>query len=480
MLKFALLCLMAVFLGFSLTAQSPDSGIVTITGDLTTIYTLGNAADDQRIDDPQAIGAFFNSQTDGTRKNGYYTAANLYAALRPVDWIEGYFKIFAVHRPGSFYMPLQMENMSKKDFAVELDSVYGRASVMRALDIAVPFDLYLKAGKFRSAPNQYGIISRYRTEQVLYMLNTKNDFTYELGAVIEAPVNLGFFAATNYLFNQSVQRLYDEDGAIRHGSDVLNEFAPQFLLGLRIEDFAPADSMTMSAEAVYGQNVSNIYSGNAIGASARLEFTVNDSISIPIGLQFAFYEKNIDLLGQAALTPKTTSPELGGGSTIDFRDTLAVALGAGIRYNRNTLNVQGNIAGSFNSIGHYYRDDLSIVQLSFDTQLTYAGRYFIGGGLLLGSLTGAEWQTREGVLEEDYYHQFNPSENIGFEIYGGLNLGNNSRFVLGFNKNKGISINNMLEARHDGQMKYKQEDSSWSTDQLLETGGLYVKFVFSF
>jgi hypothetical protein len=475
-------CLLLAVVGFQAAAQEGDAKKFTITGDLLTIYTLGNAAEDQRIDTiPDVAGAFFSNPYTGTRKNGYYTAANLYATLKPTEWLEGYFKLYAIHRPGSFYMPLQMENMGREDFsALKLDAVYGKASVLDAIGVDSPVYVSLKGGRYKAQAAQYGIISKYKTEQVLYMMNTKTDFTYELEAGIKEPVKLGLSGATNYLFNQSVQRLYDEDGAFTHGNDVLNEYAPQFLVALRFMDFSPSDSLKINVEALYGQNVSNIYSGNAIGASARMVLEVNDTISIPIGLQFGYFEKNIDLLGQAALTPMTTSAAAGGKNTTDFRESLAGALGAGLRLKTDAVNLDFNVAGSYNSIKHFYRTDLSIIKLSVDTMVTFGGNFFVGGGVILGSLTDAEWETKEGVTVDNYSHIFKLTENMGFEVYGGINLGNSSKFVIGFNQNKGISLNNMLEAKHEGQIKFIQADSSWGTDQLLEAGGLYFKFQYSF
>jgi hypothetical protein len=462
--------------------QEEDARKVTISGELLTIYTLGNAADDQRIDTvPETAGAYFNNPTTGTRKNGYYTAANLYASIKPVEWLEGYFKVYGIHRPGSFYFPLQMESLGREDFAsVKFDAVYGKASVFDAVKLNLPLYLNLKGGRYKAQAAQYGIVSKYKTEQVLYMMNTKTDLTYEMEVGIKEPFKLGFSGATNYLLSQSVQRLYDEDGAFSHGNDVLNEYAPQFLLALRFTEFAPTDLIKINAELLYGQNVSNIYSGNAIGASANAALNISDAISVPIGLQFGYFEKNIDILSQSALTPMTTSAAAGGGTTTDFRESVAGALGAGLRYKAELFKIDFNLAGSFSSIKHFYRTDLAIIKLSVDTMATVLENYFIGAGLIMGSLTDAEWKTREGITADNYSHVFKLAENMGYEVYAGINLGNSSKFVIGFNQNKGISLNNMLEARHDGQIKFKQADSSWGTDQLAEAGGLYFKFHFIF
>lgn len=460
---------------FVFQAAAQDDEKVTVSGDLLTIYTLGNAADSQKIDDPFAAGAYFNDPTTGTRKNGYYTAANLYATIKPVQGVEGFFKLYSIHRPGSFHLPLSMENLGQQRWTeVTFDAMYGRASIFQILDLDLPLELYLKGGRYKAQANQFGIVSKYRTEQVLYMMNTKTDFTYELGLNLEDPYKIGFFAVTNYLFNESVQRYYDEDGALPHGDPVLNEYAPQFLMGLTVRNL-----FNVNAEILYGQNVSAIYSGHAVGFSAGYKAEINDMISVPIGLSLAFHEKNIDLLGEAAVASMT--PAAGNTTTMDFRESIGIALGAGLRLSADPVNVDFNVAGSFFNIKHYYRTDLPVLKLSIDAMATLLQKYFLGGGLIFGSLTDAEWKTRDGVEGEAYYeHIFALSENMGYEIYAGINLGNSSKFVIGFNQNKGISLNNMLEAKHEGQMKYKQKDSNWAQDKLAEAGGLYFKFFYKF
>ena len=480
--------LMLVVLGFMVSAQDVDDKFV-ISGDLTTIYTIGNADEkEQRMGtDPQVVGQYFNNPYTGTRKNGFYTAANLYATLRPTNWIEGYFKLYGVHRPGSFYMPLQMENMNRGDFTLTLDAVYGRVNVFGALGYEWPVSLFLKAGKYKAQASQYGIVSKYKTEQVLYMMNLKTDFTYELEVAYTGldAMKLSIFAATNYLWNQSVQRFYDEDGGMGlHGTPVVNEFAPQFLVGIKLFDIN-AGILRANVELLYGQNVSNIYSGHAAGLSSRFNLNISDAISIPIGLQFAFHEKNLDVLGQSAIAENLAwAKATDTMTTMEFRNTVAAALGVGFRFKHEIVAVEANLAGSFYSIQHYYRNNLNILKMSLDTQVTFLDKYFIGGGVILGNLLKSTWQTTEKAAadnKEPYYdHTFELKDNLGFEVYAGLNLGNTSKFVIGFNKNKGISVNNMLESRHEGQVKFKQADTNWGTDQLMEAGGLFFKFYFRF
>ena len=107
--------------------------------------------------------------------------------------------------------------------------------------------------------------------------------------------------------------------------------------------------------------------------------------------------------------------------------------------------------------------------------------YFIGGGIIAGSLTDANWKTRDDAdsTKDEYDHTFTLADNLGYEVYAGINLAKAGKFVIGFNQNKGLSLNNMLEAKVDGQMKYKQLDTEWK-DRLIEAGGLYIKFTAKF
>jgi len=366
--------------------------------------------------------------------------------------------------------------MNRNDFSLTLDAIYGSASIFEVFGLDLPVQLMLKGGKYKAQASQFGLISKYKTEQVLYMMNTKTDFTYELG--IGFLKNFSISAATNYLFNQSVQRAFDEDGAVKHGNPVLNAYAPQFLIAFRGQKLMDM----LDFEVLYGMNVSNIYSGHSAGLSARVSLDVGSNITIPIGLQFAFHEKNIDMLGQSAIPELLlwASIDSDNSRTMSFRESIGAALSAGLRLKLNIVNLDANLAGSFYMIKHYYRDPLSIMKLSLDVMATFVDNYFVGGGLIMGNLLGTSWVTRDGVTDDDYNREFGILENMGFEFYAGLNLGNNSKFVIGFNQNRGLSINNMLEARHEGQMKFKQKDTNWSTDKLAVAGGVYFKFFFRF
>jgi hypothetical protein len=474
----------AVFLVFAVVFQAAaqiTDAVVTVSGDITTIYTLGNASEEQKIPDATAVGAYFNSPTQSARKNGYFTATNLHTTFRPFPWLEGYFKLYAIDRPGSLYLPLQLENNDVKKLAndLTLDSVYGRVSVLEALGYDLPFGLFMKAGKYKAQASHFGAVSKYQTEQLLYLLHTKTELTYELGVTLNSPYRISLSGATNYLLSEATQRLYDENGGMGlHGTPVLNEYAPQFVVLGQLTDMVIGDRNKLSAEILYGNNVSGIYSGNAAGFSARFTGEPSDGFSIPIGLSFVFYEKNIDLLGRAAVMSSSTNPV----ATTSFRNSLSAGLGAGVRYSSpDTFDLDFNLAGTFSSIQHYYRTDLTVIKLSADTMFTLQKRFFLGAGLILGTLADAEWKTRDDVIEEDFNHTFTLANNMGYEFYGGINLGSNGKFVIGFNQNKGLSLNQMLEAKPEGQMKYKQEGTEWTfSDRLVEAGGLYFKFLFRF
>jgi hypothetical protein len=485
MKKKNMVIIMALFLmtAYQSAAQISDAAY-SISGDITTIYTLGNAEDSQKVN-INGAGAYFSDPASGViaKKNGFYIATNIYFSFSPFPWLEGYFKLYAIQRPGSFYLPLQLENNDVKDLTrdMTLDSVYGKANIFSALELKLPVDMYVMAGKFKSQSSYYGTVSKYKTEDILYNMNIKNDFTYELGIFMEAPLPITVSVATNYRLSEATQRYYEEDGGMGlHGSPVPDEFAPQIIAMIKLNNFKIIDSDTrndkLSMELIYGNNVYNTYSGNAMGVSLGYNLGgIADGVSIPIGLSFGYYEKNIDLLAKAAVAPGA------GDNTMSYRDSLSAGFGAGLRLSKDAFDLDFNLGGSFFSIQHYYRTDLPIIKLSVDTIFTWQKRFFIGGGFIAGSLSDVEWKTRDDTdsTRDDYNHTFTLAENMGYEVYGGINLPNQGKIIIGFNQNKGLSLNNMLEAKAEGQMKYKQLDTE-TADELVEAGGLYFKVIFKF
>ena len=471
--KLLIACIALTAVVFQAAAQ--DEAKFTISGDLTTIYTIGNADETQKFPEPVA-GAYGGDPNKAAKKNGFFTAVNLHANLHPFPWLEGYFKLYAINRPGSVYFPLQMENTDPKDFTADLtfDSVYARASVFQALNLDLPFDLFLKAGKFKAQASEFGVVSKYGTERILYLMNIKNDFTYELAAAMNAPVNLTASFAINYRLNEATQRYYDEDGMEDHGIPVPDKYDSQLFASVKLQGLEIPKGI-LSAEILYGNNVSNIYSGNSAGFSALYTVGVNDNIKIPIGLLVSYYQKNIDMLANAAVVPEK------GDNTMNFRDSFSAGMGAGIRYGNDLFDLAFNLAGTINSIKHYYRNDLTIVKFSADTQFTLMNNYFVGAGIIAGTLGDVNWKTRDNAdtTKDEYDHTFTLVDNLGYEVYAGINLSKAGKFIIGFNQNKGLTLNNMLEAKVEGQMKYKQHDTEWK-DRLIEAGGLYFKFVAKF
>jgi hypothetical protein len=96
----------------------------------------------------------------------------MYLSFRPASFLEGYTKISATHRPGSLYIPLQLEYTGAFDFAVSFDTLYGKISVLEVLSLSSPVDVLLKTGKFKTKASYFGRISKFETESVLYMLKT--------------------------------------------------------------------------------------------------------------------------------------------------------------------------------------------------------------------------------------------------------------------------------------------------------------------
>jgi hypothetical protein len=466
-----------IIVGITGTAQNGEQPVFNISGDLTSIYTLGNAETSQALGSGTGNGAYED------QKNGYYTGANIYLSFRPAAFLEGYTKIAATHRPGSLYVPLQLEYSGQSDFAMSFDTLYGKISVLEALSLKSPVNLFLKAGKFKTEPSHFGKISKFETEAALYMLKTASTYNYEVEADFRSALANGPFRMTaaftgNFKHDEAIPRLYDGDGMVSvHGQPVLGEYASQLYASLKLHELNFPGNSKAAAELLWALNGANIYSGNSFGGSLRYTAApIPDTLVIPVGLSFGLYQKNIDILSGTADTVQYRT-------TTDIRDSYSLGYGAGVRFSSGSIAADVNIAGAISSISHIYRDTLGIASLSLDTQVTYNNTFFAGGGVILGTLTDVEWKTSDSVSPSldngGYKHKFSPADNLGYEIYGGIKFPYNCRVIIGFNQNKGLAMNYTLESRADGQIKYKQTDTA-AGDSMLETGGLFIKFGFSF
>jgi hypothetical protein len=455
-------------------AQSGGGPVFSVSGDLTAIYTLGNAEPSQALGSGAGNGAYED------QKNGYYTNANIHFLFRPAAFLEGYAKIAATHRPGSLYVPLQLEYFGASDFAISFDNFYGKIGVLEAFSVESPVNIFLKAGKFKTESSYFGRISKFETESVLYMLKTATTYNYEVEAdfrstLLDQPFRMSAAFTSNFKYDEATPRLYDLDGTVSpHGQPVLGEYAPQLYASLKLHELGFGSSK-LAAELLWALNGANIYSGHSAGGSLRYTFAAGDSLTVPVGVSFGWYEKNIDILSGTADTAQDRA-------TTDLRETLSFGYGAGIRFGTGALAVDANVAGAVSSVAHIYRDPLTIASLSVDSQITW-NNFFVGGGVVFGTLVDAEWKTADDVnpsLDNNgYMHTFSLAENLGYEIYGGVKFPSNCRVVVGFNQNKGLAMNYTLESRADGQIKYKQ-DGTAAGDRMFETGGLFIKVGFSF
>ncbi|MDR1787404.1 MAG: hypothetical protein LBR16_03015 [Treponema sp.] len=473
----ALIAAWALITG-TLYGQAGDSGF-TFKGDFTAIYTLGNAETSQVLP-ANGAGAYFSSstgETGGLKKNGFYTQTTMYANFKALGFLEGSFKFMATSRPGSFYLPMQMEIYDAGDFSVTLDNVWARASLFDALAVDLPVSVYLKTGKYKAEASNYGTVSMYGTEEILDMLETGNDFNMELDVSLDNILPLTASFVSNYKLNEAIQRLYDEDGTVGpHGNPVVGQYAEQLLGLVKLQDLKlPAG--TLKAEAGFGTNVSKVYSGYAAGLSVGYEVPLSEKMSLPLGLSAVYFQKNIDLLSRTA----GADSEQAWGNTYNFRDTVSGGLGLGFRLNESRYALAANVGSTYTYVTHYYQEPISVLKLSVDALFTWDDRYFVGGGFIAGTLGDVEWKMKSGVSAAvGIDHTFKFAENFGYEVYTGVKLGT-GRFVLGFNENRGLALNHMLEARTDGQIKVRQKDSLWdNSNRLVQAGGLYFKFAYSF
>jgi len=480
------------------TAIGEENGpTFKLTGEVIGMMTFGFADEEQSYAagaGDMAPGFYYldNAMNFASGKNGYYSSVNFSILFNPVPSIDVYMKLLALYRPGSPYLPLQLEDTSSKTFdSLAVDSAYGRVNIITGLGLEKPLDLWIKAGKFDSTSAHYNRVSNFGAESVLNTMKTMNRYSMQIDTAhsSDAYEALGFVFTTNMRLNEELSELFDDDisATIKHGISTGDTVIPLHL-ALRMKNFAlPIGEL--SAELLYGYNAMHIYSGHSFGAGIGLVMPfLEDKLLIPIGAGAVFHEKNIDVFSRTSVVNDispygklyTDSGYHGVNdiNTTSLRQAFRVGIGAGVEYSDENFKTELNIGFSLNNIAHIYRDTLAIASASADMLVTWKNLY-IGGGLFLGTLTDAAWYTRADI-ENSYdisNHVFRLAENIGYEIFAGLEL-NNARFVVGYNCNKGISMNNSLESIPEAQFKYQQKGTN-KEDGLFERGGVFTRLTIS-
>jgi hypothetical protein len=493
---------------FIFPAFAQDGSRFRFSGEITGMYTYGGLADESQViavssnippGSDRYPSGIFDDNTNG--RNGYFTSVNFNFLYNPFSFIDIYAKFLARSRPGSPYIPLQLESSSADTFNIMLDNAYGRINAIEAFGLTLPIGLYFKAGKFDTTPSSFQRVTNYGAENVISRLRTKNINAFQLEFVYRPDFgeSISFTATTNQKLNEAITPLYDSDGTKGyHGEPSLDEkYDIPLHFALKARNINTPIG-PVSAELIYAYNAENIFSGHSFGFSAGLIFSIPqlDKIEIPIGIAAAIYEKNIDPFAKVALDTFNTdffdALHVNDHDTVSFRRSLRTGFAIGLHYRPlNWLQTQLNFGYSWSQVSHIYRDTLTLHSASVDMLVTINNQFFIGGGLYLGTLFETEWKTSAGTdisRENGYSRIFRPNENLGYEIFCGLvfnqgvsteeNARISSRFIVGFNNNRGLAMNNNIESISDAQIKYKQKDTS-ITDGLFEYGGIFAKLVIS-
>jgi hypothetical protein len=450
---------------------------ISVGGEAVVFGSHGVAGIDQAIDSGEP-GAY------AYEKNGFYVSS--YLTFKGSLETKGdlVVRLLARGRTGSPYFEFQLAPASGQDVSLSVDCAYGKVNVFGSLGLSLPFDLNLSFGKYPVYAADYGGITRYGMDSALTMVKLANDFN--LGLELRHDfldgnlyTDLGFPYLSLQLYggalsDEAIPRLYDTDGSVSsHGKVVIGEYAPQLLATLRLENYLLPLGL-LSAEAVYTMNGAGIYSGNSLGASASLSLPLVPSrLNLPLGIEFAYHEKNVDALGAS------TGSGLLDSST-DFRGTMRAGFGAGIKYAvPYGSSAEASLGLSWTRVEHIYRDPVQFIGLSFDARYNPQNSFFVGGGVILGTLADVTWATRAGVptLYDNYRHVFSLLQNFGLEAYAGMNVGQKSSVVIGANDNRGLAMNYGLESLRDGEVKFRQKGST-AGDGLYETFGVYVKAIY--
>ena len=512
-MKKKILLVFAALIFFSLGAygQLVFTGIgpldefkLSIGGEMGGMFTLGLQDEEQVANNARAEppGVYFpNSQTGtaasvGSGKNGYYNNFDLTLFLSPVSGVEMYAKFKTRYQVGSPYLPFQLDSASREDYSIKTDTAWARVDAVGTFVKDFPLGVWLKVGKFKAEASQFNKVSRFGVEGVLDPLQTGTNNSMQLELVYNirnfGPLALSF--TTPLRLNEELKEYYDfdaENSIISH-YDATGRFAK---LPVHLSLKAPQIDLgiaTLQAELLYALNGMHIWSGHSMGLGVGARINPLDNLSIPIGFGVAFFEKNIDPFTSSAIESNSNALFYGDNGysnadsyTLGLRQSLRIGVGAGVEFSLDFFKLECNLGFSYSQIAHIYRDTLNLLSASFDLRAVFLGKIIVGGGVVFGSLTDAEWKVKDGVnvrrpgetTDRELFegHTFSLADNLGFEIFAGLQL-NKAKFVLGYNMNRGISMSRYLEALPDAQQKYRQADTEYSNG-MFERGGVFAKLI---
>ncbi|MCL2044618.1 MAG: hypothetical protein FWG89_10820 [Treponema sp.] len=463
-------------------------------------------------------------------RHGYYAMMDFSMLFNPIPAFDIFISLVGYYQPGSPYIPMQLREQDNYTFdKLFLDVAYGRINVFQGLDIALPVDVWIKTGLFEVAPaqvNRFANHGSYRSA-ALGSLRTTYDYHIQLEAAMPLSFAQSISASltTNLRLKDSVQVLLDGDQNtgdptsmwIIHGDYDTKKDIP-FHAILRLNEMDLFNMGTFSAEFIYAYNAMNVFSGSNFGFGAGFTYTGVNNLTVPLGLGVALYGKNIDAIsgmGKDAVGDSRNvdyinfyrmsgfhlSEQWGpfrswDASTASFRQAIRFGIDLGPSYNFTDMLgldmvADLNLSYIYSQQAHVLRDTITLNSITTDLRVTLLDHYFIGGGVFLGTLGDAVWKTKKGVHsdldghgsdaantgKEGFERTFTLSENMGFEIYAGLKF-YNARFVIGYNVNKGLALNNFIESIPEGQIKYVQE-GTLPSEGLFERSGVFAKLTIS-
>ena len=504
--------LMIALTGVGVYAQMVFSGPTNefkmiVSGQMSGMMSIGLHGDDQNFDNTapnsEAPGVYYPNERKGSfaavgsGKNGYYNNFDLAFLLSPWTAVELYAKFKTRYQTGSPYLPFQLDSASKEDYSIKTDSAWARVNVVDVFRSDFPLEFWLKVGKFNAEASNFNRISGFGVDGVLEPLQTgtHNSFQVEIRYPVPTLGPLALSFTTNLRLNEELKEYYDSDSK----ENILSHYNETGLfakipihLSLKMPDI-DLSIVKLQAELLYGLNALHIFSGHSFGAGISAKINVLDNLSIPIGVGAAITEKNIDPFTSTSRESSSYEPfyRINGYSkadsyTLGLRQSLRVGVGAGVEFSYEDIVKLGFNAGfTYSQLAHIYRETLNLFSLSLDIKALFIGKVLFGAGIFMGSLTDAEWKVKEGINvlrpgeteDRELFegHTFGLLSNLGFEVYTGIQM-RNSRFILGYNMNRGISMNKYLEALPDAQIKYRQKDTKYS-DGMFERGGVFAKLV---